>query len=308
MSQNQVIKLTPTKINEMKQFYATYCLEKTPPYTAFVAKINHTTITAYTSGKVMFQGKNAECFAKKWQTTDSLITDEKNSNILPANIKQQSLIGSDEVGNGSYFGSLVVCATFVDKTMLSALNDLGVKDSKELTDHKIIQLSTLLKNTIPYQLLVLKPEKYNQIQPKYNAVHMKVALHNQAIYLLLKKIAPTKPQFILIDQFTPKKNYMKYVATEKNQVTEPLYFATKGEQHHLSVAAASIISRAAFLEELEIASNELGIQLPSGAGKQADQVAAELIQLGGIELLSQYVKLHFANTQKAIKLAEKMRQ
>lgn len=307
MSENQVIKLTPIKINEMKRFYATYCLAKKPPYTEFVAKIDHTTITAYTSGKVMFQGKNAETFAKKWQTTDCSTTDKTNSASLPADLKHRSLIGSDEVGNGSYFGALVVCATFVDKTMLSTLNDLGVKDSKELTDSKIIQLATLLKKSIPYQLLVLKPEKYNQIQPNYNAVHMKVALHNQAIHLLLKKIAPTKPEYILIDQFTPKKNYMKYVTTEKNQVSEPLYFATKGEQYHLSVAAASIISRAAFLEELTIASNELGIQLPSGAGKQADQVAAEILQLGGIDLLSQYVKLHFANTQKAMKLAEKKR-
>ncbi|MDP4340100.1 hypothetical protein QR506_24960, partial [Escherichia coli] len=78
---------------------------------------------------------------------------------------------------------------------------------------------------------------------KYNAVRMKVALHNQAIHLLLKKIEPEKPEAILIDQFTPEANFKKYARLEKNQLQEKLYFVTKGEQYHLAVAAASIISR-----------------------------------------------------------------
>uniref|UniRef100_UPI00292DB9C3 DUF3378 domain-containing protein n=1 Tax=Enterococcus faecium TaxID=1352 RepID=UPI00292DB9C3 len=36
------------------------------PYTSFAAKKDGTTITAYTSGKVMFQGTNAAIEADKW--------------------------------------------------------------------------------------------------------------------------------------------------------------------------------------------------------------------------------------------------
>ena len=72
------------------------------------------------------------------------------------------------------------------RDQLAELRKLGVRDSKELKDSQIIQLADILKETIPYKLLVLPPEKYNEIQPKYNAVRMKVALHNQAIHLLLK--------------------------------------------------------------------------------------------------------------------------
>lgn len=114
------------------------------------------------------------------------------------------MIGSDEVGNGSYFGPVTVCAAYVDKSMISKLKALGVRDSKELTDPQIIQLSHVIKERIPYKLLIVEPKKYNEIQPNYNAVHMKVALHNQAIYLLLQELAPTKPEGILIDQFTLK--------------------------------------------------------------------------------------------------------
>ncbi|GGC84954.1 ribonuclease HIII [Enterococcus wangshanyuanii] len=309
MSQTQVIKVSKDTIKKMKSFYERSLLNKHVPYTEFVAKSGTTTITAYTSGKVVFQGLEAEKIAAKWGTSTASKTAStsktKTTTSLPANFSQLSVLGSDEVGNGSYFGPVTVCAAYVEKTMVAKLKALGVKDSKELTDPQIRQLANVVKELIPFKLLIVEPEKYNQIQPKYNAVHMKVALHNQAIHLLLNEIAPIKPEAILIDQFTPEANYKKYVRSEKNQVSEKLYFVTKGEQYHVAVAAASIISRAAFLDELEKESQELGLKVPSGAGSTADQVAAKVLKKGGISLLSKYAKLHFANTEKAKKIAAK---
>ncbi|MFB8505411.1 ribonuclease HIII [Enterococcus durans] len=299
---NVIIKTTTKQIEKMKQTYSTFLLPKKVPYTSFVAKKNGTTITAYTSGKVMFQGINAEKEAGLWGEAQSAAKKNSKSTDLPPALPHLSVLGSDEVGNGSYFGPLTVCAAYVDKTKLDLLKQLGVRDSKEMKDPQIVQLAKILKETIPYQLLVLSPKKYNEIQPKYNAVRMKVALHNQAIHLLLQKIAPTKPDAILIDQFTPEANFKKYVQSEKNQIQEKLYFVTKGEQYHLAVAAASIISRASFLEELDKASAELGFTLPSGAGTKSDHVAAKILQKGGLPLLENYAKLHFANTEKAKRL------
>ncbi|EOL45956.1 ribonuclease HIII [Enterococcus caccae] len=307
MSQTQVIKVTKDTMKKMKSYYEKNRLNRNVPYSDFVAKVGNTTITAYTSGKIVFQGPDAEKIAAKWGPiqNSNAISSSKNSSVLPANFSQLSVLGSDEVGNGSYFGPVTVCAAYVDKTMVAKLKALGVRDSKELTDPQIVQLSSVIKELIPYKLLIVEPEKYNRIQPKYNAVHMKVALHNQAIYLLLNEIAPTKPEAILIDQFTPETNYKKYVRSEQNQVREKLTFITKGEQYHVAVAAASIISRAAFLEELEKESKELGMKVPSGAGATSDKVAAAVLAKGGMSLLSKYVKLHFANTEKAKKIATK---
>lgn len=304
---NVIIKVTTTQMEKMKQSYQPYLLSKKIPYTVFTAKKNGTTITAYTSGKVMFQGANAEKEANFWgekQLTKSPQVKSKTS-ALPENLSSLSVLGSDEVGNGSYFGPLTVCAAYVDQAKLKQLKQLGVRDSKELKDPQIIQLANTLKDTIPYQLLVLTPKKYNEIQPTYNAVRMKVALHNQAIHLLLKKIAPAKPDAILIDQFTPETNFKKYARLEQNQIQEKLYFVTKGEQYHLAVAAASIISRASFLEELDKESSEIGMNLPSGAGTKSDQIAAKILQQGGISLLANYAKLHFANTEKAKKILDR---
>ena len=95
---------------------------------------------------------------------------------------------------------------------------------------------------------------------------------------------------------------MKYVKQESQRIEQKIYFVTKGEQYHLSVAAASIISRASFLDELDKASLELGTKVPSGAGKPSDELAAKLLRQGGIDLLSKFAKLHFANTEKAKKM------
>ena len=295
-----VLKLSKTEIKKLKNYYADYLLNKKVPYSEFSAKKNDTSITAYTSGKVLFQGKNAEQEAARWGSSDPSAA--KTSSSLPKNFASLAVLGSDEVGNGSYFGPLCVCAAYADKEHLDALKRLGVKDSKMLTDDQIRKMATAIKELIPYRLLVVSPEKYNEIQPKYNAVRMKVALHNQAIRLLLDHIAPTKPEAILIDQFTSEANYMKYVKQEPQRVEQKIYFVTKGEQYHLSVAAASIISRASFLDELDKASLELGTKVPSGAGKPSDELAAKLLRQGGIDLLRRFAKLHFANTEKAKKM------
>lgn len=295
-----VLKLSKTEIKKLKNYYADYLLNKKVPYSEFSAKKNGTSITAYTSGKVLFQGKNAEQEAARWGSSDPSAA--KTSSSLPKNFASLAVLGSDEVGNGSYFGPLCVCAAYADKEHLDALKRLGVKDSKMLTDDQIRKMATAIKELIPYRLLVVSPEKYNEIQPKYNAVRMKVALHNQVIRLLLDQIAPTKPEAILIDQFTSEANYMKYVKQESQRIEQKIYFVTKGEQYHLSVAAASIISRASFLDELDKASLELGTKVPSGAGKPSDELAAKLLRQGGIDLLSKFAKLHFANTEKAKKM------
>ena len=305
-----VITLNKAQIDKLKTDYQAFLIAPKSPYVAFAAKKNGTMITAYTSGKVMFQGNHAEKEASRWSTLAKPTvskagknTSPKNS-TLPKDFATWSVIGSDEVGNGSYFGPLVVCAVYADKAHLSPLQKLGVKDSKMLTDDQIRTLAPAIEKLVPFQKLIVSAEKYNQIQPRYNAVHMKVALHNQALYLLLQKIAPEMPEGILIDQFTPEANYHKYLQGEKHPITDKLHFITKGEQYHLAVAAASILCRAQFLESLATGSQEVGITLPSGAGAKSDQVAARLLQKGGLDLLGKYAKLHFANTKKAQDLAK----
>ncbi len=274
------------------------------PYVAFSAKYKGVTILLYTSGKLVFQGAAALAVASEFgyqapDSSSSRIDSSKNQNL--------ALIGSDEVGNGSYFGGIAVVASLVTPEDHTYLKELGVDDSKNLTDPKIRHIAPLLEARIPHKALLLSPKKYNQMvgpDKPYNAVSVKVALHNQAIFLLLQE--GVKADKIVIDAFTSQANYQKHLKREKNQFTNVLTFQEKAESDFLAVAVSSIISRNLFLENLKELGAELGYQLPSGAGKQSDQVAAKLLEAYGMPALEFSAKLHFANTKKALSLAKKL--
>ena len=217
-----------------------------------------------------------------------------------------ALIGSDEVGNGSYFGGLAVVASLVTPADHAFLKSLGVDDSKNLNDIKIRQIAPILDEKIPHKALLLSPRKYNEVVgdgKSHNAVSVKVALHNQAIFLLLQSGA--KPDKIVIDAFTSEKNYQKYLKNERNRFDFPITLEEKAEGKYLAVAVSSIIARNLFLQNLEDLGKELGFNLPSGAGAKSDQVAAKLLQTYGIKALDYCAKLHFKNTEKAKKLLER---
>ena len=290
------ITLTPSE-KEIQAFLEHYQTSLTPsknPYIRYFLRLPQATVSIYTSGKVLLQGEGAEKYARFFGYQ---VVEEINGQNLP-------LIGTDEVGNGSYFGGLAVVASFVTPDQHDFLRKLGVGDSKTLTDQKIRQIAPILKEKIQHQALLLSPSKYNEvIGDRYNAVSVKVALHNQAIYLLLQK--GVQPEKIVIDAFTSAKNYDKYLAQEANRFSNPISLEEKAEGKYLAVAVSSIIARDLFLENLENLGRELGYQLPSGAGTTSDKVASQILQAYGMQGLNFCAKLHFKNTEKAKKRLER---
>ena len=290
------ITLTPSEkeIQAFLEHYQTSLAPSKNPYVRYFLKLPQATVSIYTSGKFLLQGEGAEKYARFFGYQ---VVEENRGQNLP-------LIGTDEVGNGSYFGGLAVVASFVTPDQHDFLRKLGVGDSKTLTDQKIRQIAPILKEKIQHQALLLSPSKYNEvIGDRYNAVSVKVALHNQAIYLLLQK--GIQPEKIVIDAFTSAKNYDKYLAQEANRFSNPISLEEKAEGKYLAVAVSSIIARDLFLENLENLGRELGYQLPSGAGTASDKVASQILQAYGMQGLNFCAKLHFKNTEKAKKRLER---
>ena len=290
------ITLTPSEkeIQAFLEHYQTSLAPSKNPYIRYFLRLPQATASIYTSGKVLLQGEGAEKYASFFGYQ---VVEETSRQNLP-------LIGTDEVGNGSYFGGLAVVASFVTPDQHAFLRKLGVGDSKTLTDQKIRQIAPILKEKIQHQALLLSPSKYNEvIGDRYNAVSVKVALHNQAIYLLLQK--GIQPEKIVIDAFTSAKNYDKYLAQEANRFSNPISLEEKAEGKYLAVAVSSIIARDLFLENLENLGRELGYQLPSGAGTASDKVASQILQAYGMQGLNFCAKLHFKNTEKAKKRLER---
>ena len=290
------ITLTPSEkeIQAFLEHYQTSLAPSKNPYIRYFLRLPQATVSIYTSGKVLLQGEGAEKYASFFGYQ---VVEENRGQNFP-------LIGTDEVGNGSYFGGLAVVASFITPDQHAFLRKLGVGDSKTLTDQKIRQIAPILKEKIQHQALLLSPSKYNEvIGDRYNAVSVKVALHNQAIYLLLQK--GIQPEKIVIDAFTSAKNYDKYLAQEANRFSNPISLEEKAEGKYLAVAVSSIIARDLFLENLENLGRELGYQLPSGAGTASDKVASQILQAYGMQGLNFCAKLHFKNTEKAKKRLER---
>ena len=290
------ITLTPREkeIQAFLEHYQTSLAPSKNPYIRNFLRLPQATVSIYTSGKVLLQGEGAEKYASFFGYQ---VVEENRGQNFP-------LIGTDEVGNGSYFGGLAVVASFVTPDQHAFLRKLGVGDSKTLTDQKIRQIAPILKEKIQHEALLLSPSKYNEvIGDRYNAVSVKVALHNQAIYLLLQK--GVQPEKIVIDAFTSAKNYDKYLAQEANRFSNPISLEEKAEGKYLAVAVSSIIARDLFLENLENLGRELGYQLPSGAGTASDKVASQILQAYGMQGLNFCAKLHFKNTEKAKKRLER---
>ena len=309
---------------QMKASYADYLLDPVP-HSEFRAQVDGVTITAYASGKVLFQGKDVESQVARWQgqvtsapstmaSTKSSATSTKakpaNHSRLPEDFANWTIIGSDEVGNGSYFGALTVCAVYLDAGDRAKIEGLGVKDSKLLSDAQILELAPKLRQVLTHELTICSPAKYNEANKTRNANAIKVSLHNFTIQKLLAKLSARQKlalQGILIDEFTSPQNYFNYLKKEAHPLTKGLYFAEKGESAHLAVACASIIARAWFLESLTTFGAPYDVVLPSGAGANVDAFAAKLIKKFGPDVLRETAKLHFKNTEKALALARKLK-
>ncbi|MHC5252124.1 ribonuclease HIII [Listeria kieliensis] len=305
---NTVIQVPANKMEEIKAFYKPFFTGKTPPGALFSAKKQGLTITAYKSGKVMFQGAAGANEAAKWGTVAEAagVKSKSSGSPLPPQFSSKNVLGSDEVGTGDFFGPITVCACYVDREQMPLLTSLGVKDSKAMKDPEICRIAEKIIPIVPHSVLACPNPKYNELVASgMNQGKMKALLHNRALSNVLARIAPTRPEAILIDQFAEKNAYYRYLANEREIVREDVYFATKAEGLHLSVAAASIIARYKFVQIFAEIEHELGMTLTKGAGAKVDQEAAQIIARYGLDTLHQYTKEHFANTDKAIRLARK---
>ena len=177
-------KLSSNLIPVVTKYYEKYMPMKTPPYAVFQVKNYDTTVTLYESGKIMFQGMSADIEASLWieqeriknnryiDTTGKEKTKNKD-NIPTKKYYNMATIGSDEVGTGDYFGPIVVSATYVSKENISFLTDLGVRDSKKLTDDKIMEIAPLIIKKIPYVTYILDNDTYNKLPFRLQARNLR---------------------------------------------------------------------------------------------------------------------------------------
>lgn len=313
MANNKVITkvlVVGEKTKEMMiDYFDEFKREKTPQYAILQADDGDTVVTLYNSGKAVFQGRDADLAADFWIETEKInsgtakvtSSDDKKEKKeverkLPIRI---SSIGSDEVGTGDFFGPIVVSATYVDKANVDFLLDLGVKDSKKMSDSEIIKVVPEIIKKIPYNTFVLTNKQYNEMYSSdMNMNKMKAILHNKVLAGFANK-EKYPYEYAVVDQFENSRSYYFHLKDASFKVYN-ITFLTKAEDQCLSVACASLISRYIFLREMDKISKDLGMVLPKGAGDIVNTVGMDIVKKYGKNKLPEIAKMNFKNVEKII--------
>ena len=311
------LKVSPNTKEKMIEYFIDKKRSKTPPYAIFQADEMETVVTLYESGKAVFQGISADIDANMWKemerhlnptkkiemTNSTEKKKEKKEVYIDPKIYNSTSIGSDEVGTGDYFGPIVVTSAYVKKENIPFLEELGVKDSKKLTDEKILEIVPKLIKVIPYSSVVLSNKEYNEkYSEDINMNKLKAILHNKVLGNMVKN--GYEYDYIVVDEFAQKYVYFNYLKSS-NDVVRNITFLTKGEDKCLSVACASLISRYIFIKEFAKISENVGMLLPKGASTLVDEKGVEIVKKYGFDKLKEIAKLNFKNTTKIKDLIEK---
>lgn len=307
----KVIRVDNETKKLMADFYKDMKRDKTPPYAIFQADTGDTIVTLYESGKAMFQGVSADIEAGMWESIGKdkenidyfidreEVKEKKEETTIPIDI---SSVGSDEVGTGDYYGPIVVTASYVNKDDIPFLTELGVKDSKKLSDEQILKIVPKIIKKIKYKTIMLSNKEYNKNYGKdMNMNKIKAVLHNK---VLTEMVKDNEYDYIVVDQFEPESSYYKHLS----EVPSPLKgitFITKAEDKCLSVACSSLISRYIFVKEFDKLGDKYGIFLPKGANYYVEDVGIKLVEKYGINVLKEVAKLNFSNTDRILKEVRK---
>lgn len=305
------LKVSENTKEKMIEYFEDKKRMKTPPYAVFQADEADTVVTLYNSGKAVFQGISADIDARMWKemeqhlnptkqvemtNSDKKEKKEKKEIYVDPKIYNSSSIGSDEVGTGDYFGPIVVTSAYVAKENIPALEEMGVKDSKKLSDEKIMEIVPRIIKLIPYNSIILTNKEYNQkYSEDINMNKIKAILHNRVLNNLKDK--GYNYDYIIVDEFAKPYVYYSYLRNSSNIVRD-ITFLTKGEDKSLAVACASLISRYIFLKEFDKLGESLGVFLPKGASDVVDEMGVKIAKKYGFDKLSEVAKLNFKNTEK----------
>lgn len=272
---------------------------KTVPHTQIAVEAQDCVVNLYTSGKCLVQGKGAEDFVLFFLEPNVL----QSASVGYEEVLNPDLVsphmGIDESGKGDFFGPLVACAVYVDPDLAHAMQDIGVKDCKQLTDKAVFFIGSKTRQLLRPQrfaMVSIGPEAYNRLYTKIRNVNNLLAwAHARCIENLLETV-PGCPRAVA-DQFGAKQVIERALMKKGQKI--------KLEQRHkaesdIAVAAASVLAREAFLRALGRLGETYGIQAHKGASEQVKASAIELIKKAGPEVLLKTAKCHFRTADQVL--------
>lgn len=257
------------------------------PGVCFLARSEGSVVTAYLSGKVLFQGHGGETPV---QLAEDILARAERATEGP----EFPIVGGDESGKGDLFGPLVVAA-FAARSEAERrhLVQAGARDCKLMTDAEVHTVATRLNGIGVSAVRILMPHEYNA---RYARVHNVNVLLNE-VYgeLLLELATTTKAQTVILDKYGGRA-----MALWKTPQSFRFIVETHAERYP-EVAAASVLARAEFLEGLERVARDSGVvRLPKGASMEAQAFMRRLASDKGKDVLRSVAKVNFAPVKECL--------
>jgi len=244
-------------------------------------------ISFYRSGKCVVQGGGAREFAEAHLGGAQPAAEAKLETL------ETDLIGTDESGKGDYFGPLVAAAVLVPKGQEEVLAELGVRDSKLLSDRAAEETARAIRAGYPCGVVCIGPERYNELYEDFGNLNR---LLGWATAQAVAEVYEKHPcDHVLSDKFGDERHIAN--ALKKKGIEVDLVQKVRAESNP-AVAAASIVARDRFLSELARLSREEGFKIPKGAGSPVLVAGRRLYRESGMDALRRVAKIHFKTTKQ----------
>jgi len=252
-------------------------------------------LNVYTTGKVAVQGKSSKLkdLLEGWK--DSRQRGRSSGEVSrPGGATPR--LGIDEAGKGDYFGPLVVAgARIPDAEVEESLIRIGVRDSKLLkSDERARQISARLLEVLGSEnvcVVALSPPQYEARRKEAGNVNRLLAEIDAGIIEEFRDDI----RVVVVDEFARDTRACLEPAMPEGVELE----VRPRAEDDVAVAAASVLARAWFVEELGRLSGWAGFELPKGATHVLDAGRRVFRERGRVGL-DEVAKTSFRTTEQIV--------
>lgn len=260
------------------------------------------TLDVYNTGSVVPGGKTSglRSLVEEWKRTRPGARKSRSGNRTGRSARPAPnatpRVGTDEAGKGDYLGPLVVAGVRITGAeMDSKLRELGVRDSKDLSGPQALRIAAGIREALGDRnlcVISLEPRIFEERRESAgsNVNRLLGELNCEIITGLREGV-----ELVIVDQFGVKAH--SYIAPCVPDGAR-LEVRPRAEDD-AAVAAASILARARYLEEMEKLSRRVGFELPRGSSHVLE-AARRVYRERGDEGLAEVAKTSFATTRQVV--------
>ncbi len=267
-------------------------------------------LNVFHTGKVSVDGKDSglKRLLESWRTSNGKSKaratrgkDKSSRKPVPSSTPR---LGTDEAGKGEYLGPLVVAGVrILGESQDRELREAGVRDSKDLTPSQALNFSARVEEVVGSEnicVIALEPREYDR---RRNAAGRNVNRLLGELNVEIVDKLKSEVEVVVVDSFGVKAR--SYIASHMPDGIG-LEVRPRAEDD-TAVAAASIVARARYLEEMDLLSKEVGFELPRSSTHVVD-AAVRLVEEGGEERLEKVAKIHFSTTGEVLERVRRGRR